>query len=892
MKFNLWLKAICLLIPQFLISQTVWQENFENYQIGSGCLGSSNGFYYQGDYPALVSKWHLQIDTTVFNSENTHFKVSQVNSNRFLEARRVQSEVQLITEYINISNFVDVSLDVNISEVGAHDPGDYIKAYYQLNDNSELLFEVNGAVYDDFSSLTMSQYGLLGDSLRIIIKILNSASDEKIRIEEINVNGVRGQASLLINEIFSYPQDPGASYVELKNLSNQTIDLSKTKYYLSKQQNGGLWVNYQLQGVIPEKGIYVVASDSISFQSLYDFKADFIASEFIDDGNDALCVYSGAENHTGALVDLYGFIDVDGVGQSWGYYNVRLQRLEALSMASKAFNATEWTSEVSTLSTASPGCLENEIRYSSSEWRPNNTAPNASSSSKFITIQDGQVEVNGLINCKKMSVLTDASLVFNSSVGLSVQDTLINEGRVILNSDSSFYSSISVGMYSEGSVEYNLNLSDSWHLVSSPVVGQSIYDFALNPSNNLAFSENNNYGIGLYDENMQQWRYFHDLGGVSPNIPLSTSGEFSSSLGYAILRLSEGLVLFEGTLDISNREKTLTPSKWNLIGNPFACYMSINSNANEENNLISNGNVATDDLYEAIYIWDADNGLYKVINHSSPSSYLSPGQGFFVKADDDGGDYHFTKEMQSHQSENWFERLEDPSPHLLITVESELLRSSTEIKFLEEGSDGFDLGYDAARIPIGSKGLFVASRLVDGTKDSVDFALQCLLVYSDVPTTIPLELWSNEFKQVELCVELFSFPENTLVYLIDQLLGDTLRVIDENNLYETWVDKQTYNSERFILEIQINDHNCSIDEVYNNEVFDMYYASQDHTVLFSHEVSREGIFEVFDMTGRIIYSENISNTGLRIKPPVMDNGVYILRYSDDKVNVIKKVIIR
>lgn len=867
-------------------SQVIWHENFDDYEVNSGCIGTDTGYVYAGDYPDSIFMWELVVDTSTFNSVNTHFKIAQIYSDKLLEAKRVGVEVKLITEYINISDYVDVYVNIEVSEVGSHDSGDYIKAYYQLNNDSETLFEINGAINDDFSALRMSQYGLQGDSLRIIIKMLNNATDEKLRVEDILVNGVRGSASLIINEIFNNSDNLETNYIELKNLSNQIIDFSETEYYLSKQQNGVDWHNFKLQGRIPENGLYIIANDSIGFIAQYGYNADFVASDVIDDGNDALCIYSSAGSDTGDIVDVYGMVDTNGEGQEWNYYNTRIQRFEHLNVASTIYDSLEWLAESIHISVPSPGSLENEIRYSSSAWRPNGVAPNAASTTKSITIQEGNAVFDEEVDCSHLSVLTNASISISTSVGVTVSDTLVNKGLIVLNSDDNSCSSLSVGMYSEGSVGYNFKVTDSWHLVSAPVANQNIHDFVTNADNNIAVSLNNNYGVGIYNELNGPWNYYHNGSGTSPNILASTAGSFVEGRAYAILRSSDGYINFNGTLSVSNQSITIDESEWSLLGNPYPAFVNVNNATNTFDNILNESAEAVDDDYEAIYIWDADVGNYRIINQSSSAFYLSPGQGFFVKGDSDGGDYHFTKAMQSHQSGDWFERQISPQTAVIVSLSCSSFKSRTEIKFIEEASSGFDLGYDAAVFPLASEELFISTKLIDGTRDSIDFALQCIEGYDELTNIIPLELWSDEFRYVKLSVASISFPENTSVSIIDQLLGDTIQLDDDGSFYYTWVDEYTYGSQRFLLEVQPN-NDLNIDE---QSTFRMYYVQAENNLYFNGINTSGAIFTLVDGLGRLVFETQLVNSQSKLTLPKLERSMYIASVVDRNGVYTQKII--
>jgi hypothetical protein len=144
---------------------TIWEENFT---------------YPDGTKVGALNRWSA---TTVVSP-----KYFEVRSNEF-QANDLDAEQILETETIDISAYSNVSLSVLIkSNTGNLDDPDYIQVYYILNGGPETIFTTNGSKINDFN-VTSTTTGLSGSTIKIRIKVLNSASSETYAIDNILIKG-------------------------------------------------------------------------------------------------------------------------------------------------------------------------------------------------------------------------------------------------------------------------------------------------------------------------------------------------------------------------------------------------------------------------------------------------------------------------------------------------------------------------------------------------------------------------------------------------------------------------------------------------------------------------------------------------------------------------------
>lgn len=868
-------------------SQAVWSENFEEYTIGSGCLGSDTGVYYGGDYPHSISKWNLVIDSASFFSANTHLKTVQINSSTYLESRRVGEEVIFITEAIPISGYTDVWVDLLVSEVGAHDGGDFIKAFYQIDTGSEQLFTYSGSLYDDFTSNKMSTYGLNGDSLRVIVKMLNNANDEKLRIDSVNVYGVEGSGSIVISELYYKDDNSGLSFIELRNVSNQSINLSQHIYYVSIK-NGVTWFNYQLQGSIASGAIMTISKDSTTFINEYGFPPDLVFDSLFNHGLDSVLLYSGHTNESGEIIDIYGQANQTDFIQNWNYSNIRAVRDESITRGSRAYDSLQWIIQIGDVADASPGSKENEFRYSLGYWRPYNIPPSEQSFQNSVCIDQGELWVNYNIACKELQILNNGSLFLSPGSAITVIDSVVCDGNLSLLSDS-LLSSFIVGDTIIGNLSYTFNLSDSWHLISAPVINQSISEFILSSTNSIALSSStNNYAVSSYNSTNQYWQYIHNGLGFTPNISIADSENFESGNGYAMMRSSVGPVSFYGENNNSDITQDLVASEWNLLGNPYPSYVSINSNTHTEENILDESGLAIDNLYEGIYIWDSESNTYKIINQLSPPSYLSPGQSFFVKASAENLNFSITRNMQSHNSGNSSQKQYSEYASIFVEAQTTHHQSSTSIQFNPLGSDGLDIGYDAAICPVGGSDFFIGTHLVDGSFDSIDFSIQCLGDLKEAKNlSIPLNIWSSSLQLVEFTIRYDYVSSDRTLFFVDDLMGTKAQLTPERQVFCLWVDSSAYNTDRFYIEID-----SAKVPIYDSDLppISLHYNRYKNSLQIHNPKGQDYTIYVYDMLGRLINVNQIKNNHNEVILPELDGAIHVVSLVDKAGLLTYKII--
>ncbi len=187
---------------------------------------------------------------------------------------------------------------------------------------------------------------------------------------------------------------------------------------------------------------------------------------------------------------------------------------------------------------------------------------------------DGSVDGNWLnVNNWSTNILPTSNAVVLIPGGLDKYPTVtgpVSVNAVIMASGSSLIAEDTF----IGALTYNRTLSDDWHLIASPVVGETIENMHL--KNNFIEAGNGDIGLAPYQHDDNTWGFYKN----------TSTGVIVSGQGYSSKLAILGDVSFTGTMattniDITSFGRTID---YNLVGNPYPSYINIESFLNENSN--------------------------------------------------------------------------------------------------------------------------------------------------------------------------------------------------------------------------------------------------------------------------------------------------------------------
>jgi len=312
----------------------------------------------------------------------------------------------------------------------------------------------------------------------------------------------------------------------------------------------------------------------------------------------------------------------------------------------------------------------------------------------------------GSINFSDQAQFTANSLFrFFSSASLNINSSSSGTGSLILSQYFGSSATVTSQRY--------IPTQNRWHLISSPLPGQTIQSF-LTANSNIP-TQSGDYAMTDYSS-----------GAWNSYFTSSTSGNLTSGKGF-LVRISSGTDLtYTGTPLTSNQSVSVSSDAFNCIGNPFTSSIDVRGGSG----FLATNTAAIDDSYEAIYVWNEqadysgkNRNDYTTINAGGGSTYIQPGQAFMVRAASGASSMAFNTSMRAHQNPTFYKSKETVNPKLVIQAENEDAISTTDFFFINGMSYGLDPGYDAGLFGANDE-LSLYSQLIED--NGVDFMVQAL----------------------------------------------------------------------------------------------------------------------------------------------------------------------
>jgi hypothetical protein len=451
---------------------------------------------------------------------------------------------------------------------------------------------------------------------------------------------------------------------------------------------------------------------------------------------------------------------------------------------------------------------------------------------------------------------------------------IIPENGLMIESDAFGTGSLITGTSSGSAIAQRYMTTDAWHIVASPVSGQSIAGFlASNPNVAEDVVDASIRGMMDYNPELNEWNdYFTN----------SQSGSLVTGKGFSMRTTENGIVSFAGTLQSGNQQATgLSPDLWSCIGNPYTSAIGINdeSTSSSDNFIVAN-TANLHPSFGAIYVWDqpdASNGtwgLYTVISNASPAFDVQQGQAFMVKMNTSATNIDFNSNMQFHGPALALKSTKGVWPTIKLQASGNSGKSSTIIAFNSRMTKGLDPTYDAGLLKGGSD-LMVYSKLVED--NGIPFAIQALPTNDYDHLIIPIGLDFKTGGEVIFSAEVIDLSLDCRVILEDKL-SKTFTDLSQKD-YTATIAASSSVSDRFRL------HTSYLTTGLDTETMAeklSAYAIRNTEMIVRGEVSSQAVASVYDVQGRLVLTKKLdagNRNSLRL--PMIKTGIYMLYVKDN-----------
>ncbi len=484
-----------------------------------------------------------------------------------------------------------------------------------------------------------------------------------------------------------------------------------------------------------------------------------------------------------------------------------------------------------------------------------------------------------------VNVHSGKDLPVNRGGSLVVEGTLINNGTITLiaQGKDDYARLISDASSGSGTISQQMRLtpgtSFKWYAMGAPTTGvmvqsiggglftnTSVYSwhavdgwdaahtatFERGKGLLIAAGENNPHGfftVTANDENIA-------FTGVNPN----------NSSDVIITNMDFGAAPTGVTFTTSEEQG------WNLLANPYHADFDLN-------NLVAD-NTSTQ---KALYI-RTETGYQAYIpadNDPVEAQFLSPGEGFFVRADAAGRNFTFDRSRRTTGGGDGLLRPTTIRDRVLVEARRDsVVADATIINFRDGATTNFDGMYDAHKFE--NVDNYPSFYTEIGTHTYAINSLPLLTGSYSLPAGFKTSTAGN------YTISLANLQD------MNPLIQVTLEDKRENTFTDLRIEDYTFNhlpnnaADRFILHF---DYNAVSVQNFNNIQTLRAWVYQSEVYLHASKDLGSANIEVVDLTGKVVYQTNtfINKGEMQIGlPTTLSKGVYILRVSSSTENKIVK----
>jgi len=406
-----------------------------------------------------------------------------------------------------------------------------------------------------------------------------------------------------------------------------------------------------------------------------------------------------------------------------------------------------------------------------------------------------------------------------------------------------------------GTVTYTQNIANTdWHLIASPVSGETIQDYITATS--LATGTGANIGLGEFNGS---WNYFTS----------SSTGNFENGKGYATKLSTANDISFTGNLNTSAVDYTIFngANSFNLVGNPYTAYINSNTFTTDNTALL---------FEETIWTWDGSQ--YNTHNNTNATE-IAPAQAFFVEAKASNLS-NFSLANRSHTVA--FSPKEEPIANFELFIKNETNTKSTKVFYVDGKTTGFDNGYDSKMFGGITYDFAVFTELVSENEGN-KLAIQTLP--TDNSEAIPVGIIANAGEEIIFSVESLNLTDGTQVYLENKLTGDFINLSEQT--YKTTLKDDANGVGQFYIHTSAK--SLSTDDIIANNAKISIYKSNTNQITINGLNTKASV-SVFSLLGTSVMNTTINGKGTNtINLPTLSAGVYMVKLNSEYGQVTKKV---
>ena len=488
---------------------------------------------------------------------------------------------------------------------------------------------------------------------------------------------------------------------------------------------------------------------------------------------------------------------------------------------------------------------------------------------------------------KSGTIALAGNITIDPDASLEVTQNLTSKGLTTINSSSSNSGTFKVTGTYTGYLVYNRNIPhafNSWYLISSPVQNYRVVDFATQNPIQLGSGTGTSQNIGLakFDNGQalanDRWSYY-TVGDIDHATALAdTTDELTTGQGFSTSLSTADDITFEGTFQTADVTRTITigasdvGTNFNLVGNPYPAYL--NSNTFMTNN---------SNITKTIWVWNQSLPDYETKNLASDFQ-IAPGQGFFIEANS-GASVLFEKVSLSHEITNTFQK--NANPYIKFSINSEGIKRSAEVYYLNNATKGFDNGYDGELFRGVSHPFAVYSHLVSDSQGK-NYQIQSLPNSDYENMVIPVGVHATAGKEITFSTDALNLPADINVFLEDRLTNTFTRLDETNSQYKVTLTEALNGVGRFYIHTAKSV--LSSEDVILNSV--RIFKTDSSTLKITGLPQGKTSFYLYNILGKEMMTTLFTSNGNKeISLSKLASGIYVAKMQTEKGAISKKIIL-
>jgi hypothetical protein len=495
--------------------------------------------------------------------------------------------------------------------------------------------------------------------------------------------------------------------------------------------------------------------------------------------------------------------------------------------------------------------------------------------------------VNNNVELNQLNVQTGATLIVNGGFTLTVNNNLINDGQITIQSSGALVQALGSTLTGLGNYTIRRQVSAGNRFIGSPIDNHSISSFGItangtnggqiipdqgNPCNSVSIDPTSPFG------NIME--IIENPASVLNNCAQSlwhvrSTGGMLNGRGYVAYASTPTLLSFNGTVNNGNISYTgLTRQSgnidqwngtqtrgWHLVSNPYPSPIRI-----------TNGDLGAG-FDNSVYVFNGSNFI--PINLNVSDAVIAVGQGFQIRKSIVGGtsDFSLNNALREGGNPVFYSQNPNITQYMNIGFSGPNGDSEVMVYFDDNANENFDPQFDANCL----FGQPIHPKLYTTESDGEQLSIDARPTLANEPIqSIPLSVYDAGAGSHQLFFEnLSSIPG---VVFLNDLLLNTQNIITDGYVYN-FTTHPGDSRDRFMLSIYGNNP-VGIANVKDAKVMLFPNPANDQINLQLPLNHKFNSFEIVDITGRTCLLGNINNKDIvqTVSISNIENGIYFIRF--------------